>query len=197
MSGSTITRREFIELLAAMGLTFVAGSGCVPRSASSMGPELSASGVLTPADAPCGSLREPQRLGKLTHAEAQELWSVFVHIGAAWGNAKYCILQDIEALRPILDAKTDNLPSYLYEYQSAIEVLAQLRQQYGHQEALQKFLFAQPDSCARKYVVAEFINLQISQGGFRRFGYKNYVGFMGGPFDDVSRLPYRTHLESV
>lgn len=188
--GYTITRRDFLQFLAALGLTWSAGAGCVPRVAAVAATP--GGGGPGAAPATCAGMRQPATTGVLTGLESREMWSLFAYVGDAWDNGRYCRINSESLLRPVLDAKTSATPSYLTEYRIAIGVLRELRRQYGDQEALRRFFFAQPDPCVQQYTVAEFLNLQVAQGGFRRFGYVNYAGFMGGPFDDPARLPYRS-----
>jgi hypothetical protein len=44
----------------------------------------------------------------------------------------------------------------------------------------------------QKFVIGEFLELQMAYGGFRVFGYRNYRGYAGGPLSDSARPPYRS-----
>ena len=79
-----------------------------------------------------------------------------------------------------IQAKTSQPPSYLGEYENAVEVLGQsfpfsisLETKIGH---------------FRKYVIREFAELHLIVGGFKHFGYRNYFGHPGGP---LTGHPYR------
>lgn len=178
-----LNRRDFLRLVAALGLTWSGGAACVAERAAA---------AVASDQAACAGMRQPTVVGTLTDVESSEMWRLFSYIGDAWQNGAYCRIDSASMLRPVLNAKTRATPSYLTEYRIAIDVLRELRRRYGDQEALRRFFFDQPDLCVKQYTVAELLNLQVSQGGFRRFGYVNYAGFMGGPFDNPAHLPYRS-----
>jgi hypothetical protein len=176
------TRRDFLRLTTALGLSVWFSPGCLAL-------RLDAADDLE-------SPRNPTWTGRLRPREVHDLWSLFDYIGSAWGSAGFCTIASEGALRPILDQKTGLSPSYLTEYRRAVKTFRQLQDQFGQEEALRRFFFVVDDPFLRRYVVLELLTLQVAFGGFRRFGYKNYAGFMGGSFDDREHLPYRTISDS-
>jgi len=172
------TRRDFIKMTTALGLSAWFSSGSLALR-------------LVAAD-DLDSPRNPTLTGRLRPQEVRDLWSLFEYIGSAWDGAGFCTISSESALRPILDQKTGLAPSYLTEYRRAVKTFRELRDQFGQEEGLRRFFFTSDDPFLRRYVVLELLTLQVAFGGFRRFGYKNYAGFMGGPFDDPGHLPYRS-----
>jgi hypothetical protein len=87
--------------------------------------------------------------------------------------------------------KTTQEPSSLTEYRETLAIFRSLRREHGEAEALSKLFSLDTSSPAHKYVLSEFITLQVIRGGFRKFGYVNYQGAMGGTFNNPAQLPYR------
>jgi hypothetical protein len=157
-----------------MSLNIIGGEVCKQRVA----------GQLLPA--------EPRRL---THAEIDGLWRIFAAIGRVWNNT----LHDSAGLKSswleFLTAKTTIRPSYVSEYVSALEVMAELVEMYGETKAFENLLLnnANPPgnegaaldqtpgqdagstsldtrlAHAKHFVVDEFIRVQVVAGGFKNF----------------------------
>jgi hypothetical protein len=169
-NGATMDRRKFIKISSASGLAVHFGSSSVALATSSH-PALP---------------RQESMTGMLTMREKALMWSIFSAIGDTWGIAEQCFLVR-KAFDEILDLKTSRPPSYLGEYKNAISTLSG----QDPKQALSNFLQGQPDEKLLAFVVAEFIELQLAHGGFRALGYKNYRGYMGGPFSTAENRPYR------
>lgn len=176
-------RRKFIKLTASFGLFLWADAWSITERQTARATECTPPVI----DGP----RNPQQIGLLPPQDIGDIWSIFNYIGQAWRNGEFCQIKTLQDFKPIIDLKTYRMPSYLTEYREAIRIFRQLKLQFGEQEALRKIFFEKQDPYLCEYVLSEFLQLQISQGGFLKFGYMNYLGYEGGPFDDPSHLPYR------
>ena len=166
-------RREAIKLFAAAGIAFQPVTG-----------------TLSPAQFnDAASPREPTQTQSLPKESKDVLWTIFQFIGKTWRNGSFCTLdrRDFDA---IIDLKTEQPPSYAAEYRHAIAVFHRLREVHGEDQALHGLFFNHPDQAVKKFVIAELIELQLVHGGFRLFGFRNFKGFMGGPFGLQTRPPY-------
>jgi hypothetical protein len=173
------SRRDFIKLMSSLGLVTLTGSGCA---------------LLSPVEKRRHSeiaLRNPERIGRLTNSQLGELWQIFDYIGEAWESREFCSIQEIKQLEAIITLKTTRIPSYFTEYLSAISIFKQLRKALDPQQALHHLYFEDVDEHLKRFVVEEFLRLQIAYGGFRFLPYQNVVGFTGGSFRDDEQLPYR------
>ena len=130
------------------------------------------------------------------------MYELFVQIGVFWQN-----MEHPEAHRTGLLTFMNNRisvdPTYLYEYKNAAEVIEELTYEYGKDKAYE-ILFTDPTALynppqtrlarARQKVSNEFITFQLSAGGFKAYGAKNWPGYIAGgniPGD----TPYRTAKE--
>jgi hypothetical protein len=127
----------------------------------------------------------------LSAATIEGLWTIFAEIGRCWDN----IDEDSAGLRSswleFIHAKTTQPPSYVGEYCNAVSVVQELVELYGQGAfGLLFFKSGVPDgppttrlAHAKRYVVDEFIRVQIVASGFRGFvkprSY-NYNGFIRG-----------------
>jgi hypothetical protein len=125
----------------------------------------------------------------LTDSERRMLWRIFQEIGRCWNN----VLNDSDNLKSswleFIEAKTTTSPSYIAEYSNAVQVVDELIEIYGEKEAFSRLFLrhgipTDPPltrlAHAKKYVVDEFIRVNIVAGGFRSFGGRNYNGYVGG-----------------
>lgn len=149
----------------------------------------------------------PSKPRALTSSERWRLWPILVQIGKQWGN----LGQGSAAIRSswleFLDAKTTKAPSYAGEYENALVVMHELKAIYGEDEAFRRLFFdngiPSGDPTTRvahvkRFVVDEFIKMQVVAGGFRRFvgiddrdqgEIVNYNGFVGGSrFNRIRRV---------
>lgn len=159
---------------------------------------------------PLASPLLPAEPRKLTQAEVDGLWRIFAFIGRTWHNT----VHDSSGLKSswleFLTEKTMVRPSYVAEYVNALEVVEELVELYGEDDAFQKLFldnglppnpnpgYGQPPYAldnrlahAKYYVVDEFIRVQVVAGGFKNFitphqpdirpnNIVNYNGFIAG-----------------
>jgi hypothetical protein len=141
---------------------------------------------------------DPDKIGTLTPDQKKDMWNIFAYIGQRWQNASFNTVRPTQ-LDKTLDLKTQHTPSYYTEYTSASTLLHQLIRKLSSLEAALQYLFTHAGSDSNQqqhaytYVVSEFILLQVALGGFRKWGYVNYKGYAGGPFNNPSKLPYRAY----
>lgn len=135
----------------------------------------------------------------LTVQERHFLWDIFVETGKCWGNLPEDSISVKSSWLEFIQAKTGREPSYIGEYANAVSVVQELIQIYGRGAAF-ALLFLRngiPDGApttrlahAKRYVIDEFIRVQIVASGFKGFdrphGY-NYNGYVGG--SRYNRLP--------
>jgi hypothetical protein len=146
-----------------------------------------------------GEMRHPETVGSLSKEEFTVLHDLFQRIGAHWEMPLDPAGMQV-TLETLITNKTTLKPSYLTEYREALSILERLHQSgMSNTQALDRLLepmeIAEAYAYTRighaqKFVSAEFIAFHMSQGGFRKFGYKNYRGFYGGQFIGTEP-PYR------
>jgi hypothetical protein len=135
----------------------------------------------------------------LSAADREFLWGIFVEIGRCWENLPDDSASVKSSWLEFLHAKTDDEPSYIGEYANAIAVVQELVEMYGREKAF-TLLFLRsgiPDGApttrlahAKRYVIDEFIKVQIVASGFKGFNKPNaynYGGYVGG--SRYNRLP--------
>lgn len=131
--------------------------------------------------------------------ERNFLWDIFVEIGKCWGNLPEDSISVKSSWLEFIQAKTEQEPSYIGEYANAIAVVQELIQMYDRDKAFTLLFLSNgiPDGApttrlahAKRYVIDEFIRVQIVASGFKGFaaprGY-NYNGYVGG--SRYNRLP--------
>jgi hypothetical protein len=139
----------------------------------------------------------------LAAATVDGLWNIFLEIGRHWENLDH----DSDGVRSswleFIHAKTTQPPSYVGEYCNAVSVVRELRELYGADAFARLFQKSGvPEgppttrlAHAKRYVVDEFIRMQIVASGFRGFAQPrslNYNGFIrGSRFNE--RLRARTY----
>lgn len=128
----------------------------------------------------------------------EKLWEIFVEIGRAWEN----VPNDSAGLRSswleFIEAKTTRSPNYVGEYANAVSVMQELVGGLGREWAYQQLFFNSGVSAKdppvtrlahlKRYVVDEFIAVQVTASGFRGFADSifspnrplNYAGFVRG-----------------
>ena len=149
----------------------------------------------------CQSVLEPGLISamgqKLTPYERAALWKIFQAIGRVWADLHPTATDSSNLKSSWLDfvqAKTDAEPSYVAEYSNAVLCVDELIEAHGEAEAF-RLLFLKNDippgspttrlAHAKKYVVDEFIRVNVVISGFKSFGGpgnhgKNYRGYLGG-----------------
>ncbi|MCG8448153.1 MAG: hypothetical protein MI725_01060 [Pirellulales bacterium] len=132
----------------------------------------------------------------LTEHQRDMLWQLFKEIGQCWENvfSPKKGVYDSSNLRSswleFIEAKTTQEPSYIAEYVNAVMVIEELVDLFGR-EAAYKRLFLENGinqdeppltriAHAKRYVVDEFIRMQVIAGGHKAFGGANYAGYIGG-----------------
>jgi hypothetical protein len=125
----------------------------------------------------------------LTHANREALWEIFKQIAVVWKNVGYDSSNLKSSWLEMLKHKSEQPPSYTGEYINAIHVVNELVRIYGEEWAYRKLFLANgippgPPATrlahAKRYVVDEFITMQVMMSGFKHFGGKNYHGFVKG-----------------
>lgn len=132
----------------------------------------------------------------LTEHERDLLWRLFTEIGEHWENVyedRRRGVFDSSNLRSawleFIEAKTTQEPRYTAEYSNAATAIEELIDDYGEQEAFRLLFFEHgiPDGLpttrvahAKRYVVDEFIRVQIIASGHKKFKANNYRGYIGG-----------------
>lgn len=151
----------------------------------------------------------PHEGQELTPRERKILWVLFQSIGHTWKDLHWAA-KDSSTLKSswleFIEAKTGTDPSYAAEYSNAVQCIEELRFIYGSEcetdddpLTMEHPLFTKlllenqipkgPPltriAHAKKYVVDEFIHVNIVASGFKSFGEKgsrgrNYKGYLGG-----------------
>jgi hypothetical protein len=124
----------------------------------------------------------------LSYADREFLWRVFVKIGETWRNVRYESSNLKSSWLEMLAAKSGVAPSYTAEYVNAVRVVQELIDMYGDDAFRKLFLdnHIPPGppvtrlAHAKKYVINEFIIMQVMASGFKHFGGKNYAGYVKG-----------------
>lgn len=143
-------------------------------------------------------------LSTLESTTFEVLYELFENIGYFWGN-----IDDSKSFRIDLYVFIQNrinlYPIYQEYYKTACRTLHRMIEQYGKEETYKK-IFTDPFantppvdsdlSIVRQKVSNEFISLQLSLGGFKDFGAKNYCSYIGGANIPGSPAPYRTAEEN-
>lgn len=134
---------------------------------------------------------------KLTPAEYDSLWRIFQEIGRCWKNLFPKATDSANLKSSWLDfilAKTETEPSYSAEYSNAVVCVNELIEIYGEKEAYRRLFLENgiPDgppltriAHVKKYVINEFIRVNVVASGFKSFGApenrgRNYKGYLGG-----------------
>lgn len=128
---------------------------------------------------------------ELSHQNREFLWRVFVEIGKCWKNVKYDSSNLKSSWLDLINAKTEFAPSYTGEYINAVYVVQELIKMYGETDAFTNLFLKNgiPDgppttrlAHAKKYVIDEFIKMQVLSSGFKHFGgpNSNYHGYVKG-----------------
>ena len=133
----------------------------------------------------------------MTPKTFEAMFDLFTQIGIFWGN-----LKDPEAYRSRLKVFMQNRiklnPIYVEYYRIAEYEINQLIKAHGEQQAYEHLFTLDtetasiPLSITREQVSNEFIAFQLSVGGFKAFGAKNFPGYIGGAYIPGQPAPYRT-----
>ena len=135
---------------------------------------------------------DPTRTGVLSQVEFDALSTLCRYVNQAWELDADMPLY-FGRLRADLQFKTEEAPSYLTEYQSAVELFKLVEGSASSvEQAWASLLFSEFDledfastrlGRARRLVFGELITHQIPvSGAFKSFGLWNYSGYFGGSF---------------
>lgn len=137
---------------------------------------------------------------ELAAAEIERLWRLFHAIGEYWQNTSNDSVGQRSSWTEFITLRAMQKPSYVAEYENALRVMEELEAEFGEnafQMMFQHKLGDKEDPRTRmdhlkRFVVNEFIQMQIVAGGFRGFGSDtegknreklrplNYNGFVRG-----------------
>jgi hypothetical protein len=130
---------------------------------------------------------------ELTPGNIEFLWKIFVQIGHCWKNVKYESSNLKSSWLEFVQAKTTVAPSYTGEYLNAIKCVLELINIYDETHAFYNLFLANgigredPKATqltrlahAKKFVINEFIRMQVMASGFKHFGGENYAGYVKG-----------------
>jgi hypothetical protein len=148
------------------------------------------------------ALPDPSRTGNVPLAVFDDLFEIISFVGENWQVKAYSGLT-YTGFQSFVNLNTQAVPSYLTVYGMTSAMYRALQQRLGSKVAALKYLYtpnppAPPANwnVVRAWSIQEFLNLYVSRGAFRTYGWLNYSGFQGGPFQDPSHLPYRPCLAS-
>lgn len=155
--------------------------------------------LLSPTEGPPPPLPDPTVTGILPDDTQDLLWGLVSDIGMLWEIQSYSNL-DEETFKDYLSLKTTLVPSYYTAYMMAQSIYQELVTEYGSQSAPEYFYT--PDGgntlpnwdIVRQWVIKEFLVIYVTRGAFRAYGWLNYAGYGGGPFNNPSDLPYRPYI---
>lgn len=126
--------------------------------------------------------------GQLSEMDTIQLKDFAIWVISAWEFSNMESYPD--SLTGILKIKTNEKPSYLEEYRNAALLIEEAKPRFNSKnEMFIHLLFNGRDQedmigtrlgRARQFVFDEIIRHIVANGGFRRFGFVNYKGYIGG-----------------
>lgn len=138
---------------------------------------------------------DPVRTGILSSDDFAVLSSLCRYVDTAWA-LDGDLSSYVPRLRADLQFKTEQEPSYLTEYESAVGLHTLVGADTSDDQAWASLLFSNFDlenfaatrlGRARRFVFAELLRHQIPvSGAFRSFGLWNYRGYFGGSYSAPS-----------
>jgi len=142
-------------------------------------------------------LPSPNVTGTLSAVNIQTLHTIAMYPAKKWQVTGHNAF-DLNEFTFFANVKTQKEPSYFTAYNQTISLYNTLVQKLGSADAAMNFLYT-PDPAtppqywdvARNWAIQEYLILFVTSGNFRSFGWANYPGWMGGPYNDPSHLPYR------
>ncbi len=143
-------------------------------------------------------LPNPDQTGTLAANDIQTLYAV-----ASFGVTKWTLDAaynkfDYGEFENFVGLKTGQTPSYFTAYNQVLTLYNVLVGQMGQEAALNYLYTPSPSvppenwEVVRYWGIQEFLNLMIVSGNFMSYGWKNFPGWMGGPYNNPNNLPYRT-----
>ncbi|XPF95914.1 hypothetical protein ACM9HF_07845 [Colwellia sp. RE-S-Sl-9] len=137
---------------------------------------------------------------KLNQDIFETMFKLFEHIGVYWKNMDNSTPYRSE-LYVFMQNRINLYPIYQEYYKTAYTTINQMILEVGAENCYE-IIFTDPYanlppvdsnlSIVRQKVSNEFIDFQLSIGGFKSFGAKNYPGYIGGAFIPGEAVPYRT-----
>lgn len=162
---------------------------------SSLLPEMSLLAARAATEGP--PLPNPQMAGPLEPAQIETLYAIASHIGTRWQIAAGSAWSQ-STFGTIVTAKSAAEPSYLTAYAMTVGAARELTAALGRDAAMDHLYLADPAwrpadwDVVRHWAIREFLVLYVTMGAFAAYGWHNFPGFVGGPCDDPSALPYRS-----
>jgi hypothetical protein len=141
-------------------------------------------------------LPSPEVTGSLQAAELATLYSIANYAGTIWALGSQSAF-GADEFTGFVNLKTQQTPSYYTVYQQTLSLYAALVAQLGVDGALVYLYTPNPASppqdwdAVRYWSVQQYLILYVTSGNFRSYGWLNFPGWMGGPYNDPSHLPYR------
>lgn len=143
------------------------------------------------------NLPDPSVTGTYSQNVIENLYSIATYPATKW-NVSGESAFDINEFTEIINLKTQQTPSYFTAYQQTINLFFALKNTLGSTTAALDYLYTpNPNTppvnwdTARFWAIQEFLIIFITSGNFRSYGWVNYPGWMGGPFNNPKDLPYR------
>ena len=185
MNKLIINRRQFLKIGLSSGALAILPFGCVKVSDDDFSELLK---FISDSDLPVNH----QHTGELSNANFDMLSTLCKYINQAW-ELTVDLDEYLGRLKGDLYFKTMEEPSYLTEYEHAIELVNLLvKRGESVEQAWSSLLFANFGDenfestklgRARNFVFSEIITHQIPiSEGFKSFGLVNYRGYFGGPY---------------
>ena len=183
MNKLNIDRRQFIKIGISSGVLAVLPFGRIKLDDNDTGELLI---FVSDSSLPVNE----KRTGILKQKDFDTLSTICNYVNQAW-QLTTDLSQYIIRLRADLAFKTKEIPSYLTEYEHAIELIDLLvSRSESVKQAWSTLLFSnfKADNFAytklgraRNFVFSEIITHQVPlSGGFKSFGLSNYRGYFGG-----------------
>ena len=187
MNTLRIDRRQLLKMGLSAGVLAALPFGCVELGDDDAGRLLE---FVSDSDLPV----DETRTGTLKQADFDTLSTLCRYVDQVW-ELKANLDDYLQQLRADLGFKTEEEPSYLTEYENAVELINLLvRKSESVEQAWASLLFSEFDDDsfshtklgrARKFVFSEIVTHQIPiSGGFKSFGLWNYTGYFGGAYTE-------------
>ena len=189
MNKLIINRRQFLKIGLSSGALAILPFGCIMVSDDDLDELLK---FVSDSDLPVNH----KHIGELSNFDFGMLSTLCKYVNKAWELTPN-IDKYLERLQEDLYFKTMKEPSYLTEYENAIELVNLLiKRSESIEQAWSSLLFANFGDenfrstklgRARNFVFSEIIAHQIPiSEGFKSFGLVNYRGYFGGPYTSPS-----------
>ena len=185
MNTLIINRRQFLKIGLSSGALAILPFGCVKVADDDFRELLK---FVSDSDLPVNH----QHTGELSNSDFDTLSTLCKYVNQAW-ELTGDLDEYLDRLKGDLYFKTMEEPSYLTEYEHAIELVNLLvKRGESVEQAWSSLLFANFGDenfestklgRARNFVFSEIITHQIPiSEGFKSFGLVNYRGYFGGPY---------------